>query len=115
MRLEAGCQIFFEAAAPTPVILMLRPRSGDGQWVIREEYLLDPIVPVTEYTDSYGNLCQCLIVPLGAFQVKITAVVETANTIDTLPGAVYLPVENLPEGVLQFLLPKSLLSVRSDG
>jgi transglutaminase-like putative cysteine protease len=105
MRLEAGCQISFEAEAPTPVILMLRPRSGDGQWVIREEYLLDPIVPVTEYTDSYGNLCQRLVVSPGTFQVKTTAVVETADITDTRPGAVYLPVENLPEGVLQFILP----------
>lgn len=105
MRLEAGCQISFEATAPTPTILMLRPRSGDGQWVIREEYLLEPIVPVTEYTDSYGNLCQRLVVAPGAFQVKTTAIVETADTIDTQPGAAYIPVENLPEAVLQFLLP----------
>lgn len=105
MRLEAGCQISFEASAPTPTILMLRPRSGDGQWVIREEYLLDPSVPVTEYTDSYGNLCQRLVVSPGAFQVKTSAIVETADQIDTNPGAVYLPVQNLPEGVLQFLLP----------
>ncbi|NJO79566.1 MAG: transglutaminase family protein [Cyanobacteria bacterium RM1_2_2] len=105
MRLEAGCQISFEAEAPTPVILMLRPRSGDGQWVIREEYLLDPSVPVTEYTDSYGNLCQRLVVAPGAFQIKTSAMVETADCIDTRPGAVYLPAENLPESVLQFLLP----------
>jgi transglutaminase-like putative cysteine protease len=105
MRLEAGCQIGFEAAAPTPVVLMLRPRSGSGQWVIKEEYRLTPSIPVVEYTDSYGNLCQRLVVPEGAFQVKTTAVVETADSIDVQPGAPYLPVENLPNEVLQFLLP----------
>jgi transglutaminase-like putative cysteine protease len=105
MQLEAGCQITFEATAPTPVILMLRPRSGYGQWVIREEYLLTPSLPVIEYTDGYGNLCQRLVVPTGSFQVKTTAMVETAETIDTAAGAAYMPAQNLPETVLQFLLP----------
>jgi transglutaminase-like putative cysteine protease len=105
MQLEAGCQISFEATAPTPVILMLRPRSGYGQWVSREEYLLKPSVPIVEYTDGYGNLCQRLIVPEGSFQVKSTATVETADAIDVAPGALYVPVQYLPESVLQFLLP----------
>lgn len=105
MRLEAGCQISFEANAPTPVILMLRPRSGDAQWVTSESYLLTPTVPVLEYTDSYGNLCQRLVVPTGNFQVRSTAIVETADAIDVQPGTAYVPVQNLPEDVLQFLLP----------
>lgn len=105
MRLEAGCEIDFEADAPTPVILMLRPRSGYGQWVSREEYLLTPNVPVIEYPDGYGNLCQRLIVPTGSFKVRSSAMVETADVIDVQPGAAYMPVQNLPENVLQFLLP----------
>ena len=105
MRLSAGCKLSFEATIPTPVIFMLRPRSGYGQWVIREEYLLQPSVPVIEYTDSYGNLCQRLVVPPGSFQVQSTAVVETAEAIDVNFNAGYVPVENLPETVLQFLLP----------
>ncbi|WAL61729.1 transglutaminase family protein [Thermocoleostomius sinensis] len=105
MRLDAGCQIFFEATTPTPVVFMLRPRSGYGQWIIREEYLLQPSVPVVEYTDSYGNLCQRLVVPPGSFQVHTAAMVETADTIDVDTTASYVPVEQLPEQVLQFLLP----------
>ncbi|MBF2003751.1 MAG: transglutaminase family protein [Synechococcales cyanobacterium C42_A2020_086] len=105
MRVEAGCQIAFEASAPTPVILMLRPRSGYGQWVVREEYLLEPSVPVVEYTDGYGNLCQRLVVPPGDFRVRTAASVETADAIDVAPGAPYVPVQELPETVLQFLLP----------
>ncbi len=49
MWLEAGCQISFEASAPTPLIFMLRPRSELGQWVTREEYLLEPSVSVIIY------------------------------------------------------------------
>jgi transglutaminase-like putative cysteine protease len=105
MRLNAGCQIDFEANAPTPLILMLRPRSGPGQWIVREEYMLEPSVPVVEYTDSYGNLCQRLVTPEGSFRVQTTASVETADEIDVKPGAPFVPVQNLPETALQFLLP----------
>ena len=105
MRLDAGCELLFEADEPTPLILMLRPRSGAGQWVVREEYALEPSAPVVEYTDSYGNLCQRLVTPKGAFRVRTTACVETADTIDLEPEAPYVPVQHLPENVLQFLLP----------
>ncbi|MBD3881103.1 transglutaminase family protein [Phormidium tenue FACHB-886] len=105
MRLSAGCKISFEASTPTPVILMLRPRSGYGQWIVSEAYLLTPSIPVIEYTDGYGNLCQRMVIPPGQFQVKSTACVETADAIDVQPGAPYVLVENLPESVLQFLLP----------
>ena len=105
MRLDAGCELLFEASAPTPLILMLRPRSGLGQWVLREEYILEPSTPIIEYTDSYGNLCQRLVTPQGTFRVYTTACVETADAIDVEPDAPYLLVQTLPETVLQFLLP----------
>jgi transglutaminase-like putative cysteine protease len=105
MKLDAGCEIAYENAAPVPLILMLRPRSGYSQWVMREEYLLEPHVPVTEYVDAHGNLCQRLVAPPGKFQIHTSARVETADVIDVQPGAPLILVENLPDGVLQFLLP----------
>jgi transglutaminase-like putative cysteine protease len=105
MRLEAGCELLFEAIAPSPLILMLRPRSGLGQWVVREEYRFEPNVSVVEYVDSYGNLCQRLLSPKGIFKVNTNATVETSDTIDLQPGAAFVPVQELPDYTLQFLLP----------
>ena len=67
MRLSAGCDLIFNVGVQTPMLLMLRPRSGQGQWVVREEYLLEPFVAVAELTDSYGNLCQRVVAPPGRF------------------------------------------------
>lgn len=105
MRLDVGCQLVFDAIAPSPLILMLRPRSGLGQWVMREEYRLEPKVAVAEYIDSYGNLCQRLVSPPGSFRVEFRATVETSETIDVQPGAPFVPVQALPDYVLQFVLP----------
>ncbi|NJR53025.1 MAG: transglutaminase family protein [Leptolyngbyaceae cyanobacterium CSU_1_3] len=105
MRLNAGCDLVYTASTPTPLILMLRPRSGLGQWVFHEDYQLEPNVPIAEYTDGYGNLCQRLVAPPGIFHIRTSFGVETAATIDVLPGAPYISAENLPDPVIQFLLP----------
>jgi transglutaminase-like putative cysteine protease len=105
MRLDAGCEIEFDVAEPTPLVLMLRPRSGYGQWIGQESYSLEPFVSVTEYVDGYGNLCQRLVAPAGRFVVTATAAVETADAIDVAPGAPFTPVQDLPDSILQFVLP----------
>jgi len=91
--------------APTPLILMLRPRSGMQQWVAREAYTLSPSVPVEEYTDIFGNLCQRLVAPAGEFSVHTTADVMTADVVDKAAGAFFVEVQNLPDAVLSYLLP----------
>ena len=86
MRLDVGCEITFEAAEPTPLVLILRPRSGQGQWVSQERYSLAPKVAAVEYVDSYGNLCQRLVAPAGRFVVAASAGVK-ADANDVQQGA----------------------------
>lgn len=105
MRLHAGCKFSFETNQPTAATFMLRPRSGEGQWIVSEEYITEPNVPVTEYTDGYGNLCQRLVVPQGSFSLYTSVVTETADVIDVTMEAPFITVENLPSEVLHFLLP----------
>ncbi len=105
MWLHTSCDLAFDITVPTPFVLMLRPRSGAQQWVAREEYRLVPSVPVFEFTDGYGNLCQRLIAPPGAFAVRTAAEVMTADRVDQAPGAPFVEVQNLPDAVLSYLLP----------
>lgn len=105
MRLEATCQMKLTVKNPTPLIAMLRPRSGEGQWVVSDSYEIEPFVPIVEYTDAFGNLCQRLLAPAGKFRIAVKACVETADQITVAPGAPYTAVSDLPVDVLQFLLP----------
>ncbi|MGD8933506.1 MAG: transglutaminase family protein [Gammaproteobacteria bacterium] len=105
MRLETSCDLTFDIAMPTPFVLMLRPRSGMQQWISREEYRLEPHVPVFEFTDDYGNLCQRLIAQPGPFAVHTTADVMITDHIDQQPGAAFIEIQNLPDSVLSYLLP----------
>ena len=105
MWLRTSCELEFDIEVPTPFILMLRPRSGAQQWVSSERYKIAPTVPVIEFTDSYGNLCQRLVAPPGYFSVHTQAEVMIADSIDVAPGAEFVEIENLPDSILGFLLP----------
>ena len=105
MWLRTNCDICFNVEVDTPFILMLRPRNGAGQWIARESYTLTPSVPVYEYTDDYGNLCQRLVAPPGQFSVHTSAVINTTEHIDVASGAPFNEVQTLPDSVLTYLLP----------
>jgi transglutaminase-like putative cysteine protease len=105
MRLDASCEIVFQTDEYVPAILMLRPRSGWGQWVAREEYALQPRVPVIEFTDIFGNLCQRVVIPPGETRLRAGCTVETPDEVDVDVDAAYILPGNLPENVLHFLYP----------
>ncbi len=105
MWLHASCFLEFNIPAPTPFLLMLRPRSGSQQWVAREEYVLSPGVSAVEFTDSFGNLCQRLVAPAGHFFIHTSVDIETAEASDRALGAPFVEVQMLPDEVLPFLYP----------
>ena len=101
----ATCHLNFQIEALTPLILMLRPRSSARQWIVRESYVVTPYVPVAEYADIFGNLCQRLVAPPGDFSIQTSFEVITAGTQEAASGARFIEVQRLPEDVLTFLLP----------
>lgn len=105
MWLDVTCSIRMDCPQPTPMILLLRPSSGVHQWVESESYILAPRVPATEYTDGFGNLCQRLVTSAGAFCIDNQARVRVPAEQDVCPGAPYVPVQDLPDSVLVYLMP----------
>ncbi|WNH07839.1 transglutaminase-like domain-containing protein [Thalassobellus suaedae] len=105
MWLRIGCDLLFDIEVPTPFILMLRPRSGAEQWLARDEFKIKPNIPVVEFTDNYGNLCQQLIAPAGFFSIQTKADVKTSEFVDVCPGAYFVEIQNLPHNILSYLLP----------
>ena len=82
VKLDVGCSMSLRALWATPAVLMLRPRSGEGQWVIAERYQIEPPAPISEFTDAHGNLCQRIVVPEGSMTISVEATVDTADEID---------------------------------
>jgi transglutaminase-like putative cysteine protease len=105
MKLHATAHLAFHANAEVPAIFMLKPRSGQGQWVTSEEYELDPEIRMIEYTDGFGNLCQRATIPFGPFSITASCVVDSPDEIDVDPTAEFVPIALIPDPLLQFLLP----------
>lgn len=105
MILDASCSLAYATKAEVPAIFMLRPRSGWAQWIMREEFMLSPHVPVVEYTDFYGNLCQRVVMPKGEFRFSMSCRASVPDHIDAMPTARRVPVAQLPVELLHYLLP----------
>jgi transglutaminase-like putative cysteine protease len=105
MQLKARCAMTLQVQADTPVVAILRPRSGLAQWLAAERYTLDPWMPSTEHVDPYGNLCQRFTVPAGGMCVAVEMTVMTEDAISVDLQAPHTPVEALPDDALHYLLP----------
>jgi len=105
LKLQVGCDIVVRAAADCPIVAMLRPASGLAQWLSSETYVFSPWVPTTEYVDTYGNLCQRLVVPRGDMRLRVEVTVETEPELAVAPAAPFTLVQDLPDHALQYLLP----------
>ena len=84
---------------------MLRPSSDHRQWVAAEEYEFSPSVPIAEYSDVFGNLCQRAMAPAGHFQVRTMVTVKTGIEPAAQRDAGFVEVSELPADTLSFLLP----------
>jgi transglutaminase-like putative cysteine protease len=105
MRLKAGCEMTLRASEPTPLVAMLRPRSGEAQWIVSERYEFDPLTRAVEYLDCFSNLCQRMVAPAGGFKIRTEVVIDVADSIAVLAGGPPTPPAELPVDSLQFLLP----------
>ncbi|MEQ1749607.1 MAG: transglutaminase family protein [Prosthecobacter sp.] len=103
--IDATCCLEYTLPGDVHAIFMLRPRSGGGQWIISEEFTIQPCVPVVEYTDFYGNLCQRMIMPKGTFHYSMKCRARVSGELDSDPLAQLHQVEQLPVEVLHYLLP----------
>ena len=103
--LNASCTLSFEVGVATPMVFMLRPRSTPTQWVAAEEYDLSPSIPVVEFTDGLGNLCQRVVAPPGEFKVHTEVTVRVSGDQPGPSNAGFVDVSRLPHNTLVFLLP----------
>lgn len=106
MLIRVGYDIVFEVPAPTPIQFLLYLHPSRLETVVRAERLVvEPGVPVREFTDSFGNRCGLVRAPAGTLRLTSDAVVQDSGEPDpAAPDAVQHPVHDLPPDVLQYLL-----------
>ncbi len=106
MRIRAGFDITYECDQPTPMLLMLDvhpSRVADLEAPFRIRF--DPPVAARSYRDGFGNICTRIHAPRGALTLSSDFIVADSGLPDEVaPYAWQSPVEDLPDGVLAYLL-----------
>lgn len=106
LRIRVGFEMEIDCPAPTPMLVSLHIHySRAGDLLYPDLLLTNPPVPVTSYRDRYGNWCSRLVAPQGPFSLRTDALVQDSGLPDVVAhDAVQLPVEDLPESTLVYLL-----------
>ena len=105
MWLRVGCELDLNVEAESPMLMVLRPSSGSQQWVAADSFRVTPLVPIQQYTDGFGNLCQRLLAPAGRLQISVSSEVQVPEIMDQAPGAPFVNVDHLPQDALIYLMP----------
>lgn len=106
MKLRVGYELEYEFPQSTPVILMLNihfTRVSDLE--TPDHIVISPSVPVSGYRDGFGNWCSRIVAPSGRMRISTDCVVrDTGRPDPVVSKARQVPVEELPEEALVFLL-----------
>lgn len=108
MRIRVGSELTFQFKQPTPVVAILNVHSSRVSDLERPDYLItSPPVAVEGYRDAFGNWCNRLLAPAGAFSMRTETIVRDTGRWDN-EGAdetpSQAPVQDLPAETLQFLM-----------
>src|SRR5437764_812907 len=106
MIIKIGFDIEFELPGSTPMILMLYVHpSRQRDLRTEEKIVVEPDVPLTDFTDLYGNRCARVLAPAGNVRFSLEALIEDSGQPDEQsPDAIQHPVEEWPSDALPFLL-----------
>ncbi len=106
MHLRLGFDIGFELPAPTAIVALLHVHpSVDARLLLPNSLQTEPGLAVRQYFDSFGNRCSRLYAPAGSLRLHNTTELIAVDFPDEAGVDVpEIPVQDLPDEVLQFLL-----------
>jgi transglutaminase-like putative cysteine protease len=91
---------------PTPILVIVRPRSEPGQVIAQEQFTINPSVDLHEFEDANGNLNERAILQPGQNVIHHDALVTVPLQPDNYGNPDNsLPVEALPPEILRYTLP----------
>jgi transglutaminase-like putative cysteine protease len=106
MRIRLGYDLRFNTAARVPVIALLNVHPSREKDLLEPDRLcVEPNVPVSQYTDSFGNRCTRFVAPPGGIRLSNSFLIEDSGAPD--PRNVFareMPVDELPTETLRYLL-----------
>ena len=108
MLIKLGYELVFDIpASRVPMTLMLYVHPEQAHVLQRpERIVVEPDVPLTDFTDCFGNRCARLVAPQGKLRITYdNLALDSGEPEPSIEGQTLHPVEDLPPEVLHFLMP----------
>jgi len=106
LTVRVGCHIVYETAAPTAILLVLKPRHDDKQTVLQQQLIFTPHLPCYHFEDLHGNLTDRAVLQPGQNVIHHDALVSVSSLPDNPePTGTPTPVYQLPPETLRYTLP----------
>lgn len=106
MLIRLGYDLQFHLSGRTPFVALLSVHPSREQDLVQPDALhLEPKVPICYYLDVFGNRCARFTADPGTVILRDETVIWDSGEPDREnPDAREVPVQDLPDNVLQFLL-----------
>ena len=105
MQIRVGCQFSYQAEVPTHAIVQVEPRLEGAVRALDERWDNEPVLPMSRYLDTFGNICRRTTLPTGASVLRYDALLDVPSTPDPqAPGLPEVPPAELPDEVLVYTL-----------
>jgi transglutaminase-like putative cysteine protease len=107
MLIRIGFDVLFEIPAPVPMILMLYTHpSRWGSLPAPENIQVSPEIPISTFTDHFGNRCGRIRAPAGQLRLWHQTIIRDCGLPDPVHAdAIQWDVHALPPEAIQFLFP----------
>jgi transglutaminase-like putative cysteine protease len=106
LLIRIGYEIQFELSQDVPFLGLLRVHPSRQSDLRSPDHVrTTPSLAVAEYTDTFGNICSRFLAHPGTLLLQTESVIEDSGEPDPSdPGAPEIPVTQLPQETLRFLL-----------
>ena len=83
MKIRVGYELIYDFPQPTPMLTVLGTHFTRAPDVITPDYLTtSPSVPISPYSDTFGNWCSRIVAPAGRFRLSADGVVHDTGLPD---------------------------------
>jgi transglutaminase-like putative cysteine protease len=106
VQISLGYEIVYDLPRPAAMLLALHIHpSRAADIVVPDVLATDPPVPISGYSDKFGNWISRIVAPAGQIRLSARAIVNDSGRPDPVrPDAMEHAIEDLPEDTLMFLL-----------
>ncbi len=117
MLIRLGYDIQFHLPWATPFVTLLSVHpSRDKDLLQPDELHLEPETPVHYYLDTFGNRCSRFMANAGTIRLRNETLIQDSGELDPEnPDAREVPVQDLPDDVLRYLLASRYCEVDALG